>query len=586
MDAKIGLGADAPGTERKRRLETRRGTLRGATGAIWALAAAACMLAAPAKAQTCAEPKAADFKKTILLSSGLDHPVHLAVVPDGRVFIGEMTTGNIQVYKPGATAPVLAGTVATRFENEDGLLGIAAPPDFSQSRFLYVIYSDPDKVNRAHVVSRFTVNGDKLDMASKVEILRFARVPGGIYHAGGGMVFDDKGNLLISTGDDTNPHDGPNWGFAPIYWKEPGKDAQKSASNTNDLRGKIIRIHPESVPVNGKNYSIPAGNFKEAFASFYSAAELAKVRAEIYTMGMRNPYRFTVDNKTGWVIWGEVGPDANDDSVQRGRMGHDELNVATKPGFFGWPYCNGNQFAYNNVDYSGAAGVPGAKFDCANPVNNSPNNTGVNKLPPSQPPVIWYAGNNNTDFKVMGNGGETAMGGPMYRYDRNLNSATKFPPQYDGRLFFWDWSRQVHKLVSFKPDGKLDSIYAFPDATLKSDVSAQYGPEGSLYILQYSESGYGDTKSALIRIDYTGARNEACIPLAIAPFAARRAANERLSVMAGFSAIDLPEGASGFQAFDMHGRKVWTYVRARAEGGSRVELPARIAGGLLRIRFL
>jgi cytochrome c len=570
----------------KWRPEAGRGTLGGVERALAALAAVACILSADAGAQ-CTEPKTTDFKKTVLLSTGMDKPVHLAVVPDGRVFIAEMMTGNIQVYKPGSATPVLAGTIATRPENEDGVLGIAAPPDFAQSQFLYVFYSDPSKTNRAHVLSRFTVTGDKLDMASKTEILRYARVQGGIYHAGGGMVFDDKGNLLISTGDDTNPHGAPNDGFAPIYYKEPGKDAQKSASNTNDLRGKILRIHPTATAgADGKFYTIPAGNLKETHSDFWNATELAKVRPEIHSMGMRNPYRFTVDSKTGWVIWGEVGPDANDEIANRGRQGHDEMNVATKPGFHGWPYCIGNQFAYNNVDYSGATGVPGAKFDCAAPVNNSPNNTGVNKLPPSQAPQIWYAGTNRTDFQEMGSGGETAMAGPMYRYDKNLVSTTKFPPQYDGRVYFWDWSRRVHKMVSFKPDGKLEKIHPFPDATMKSNISAQYGPEGSLYILQYSESGYSDNKSALIRIDYTGSRDDTCIPVSLAGSPRRNAAGAGLQVMAGFSAVEIPEGSAGLEAYDMQGKRIWTYVRAGTQGRLRVDLPAHVAGGLFRVRFL
>nr|MDQ3003676.1 PQQ-dependent sugar dehydrogenase [Fibrobacterota bacterium] len=322
------------------------------------------------------------------------------------------------------------------------------------------------------------------------------------------------------------------------------------------------------------------------YSSFWSAAELAKVRPEIYAMGMRNPFRFTVDSKTGWVIWGDVGPDANEDVANRGFMGHDELNVATKPGFYGWPYCNGNQYAYNDVDYSGAAGVPGAKFDCAAPVNNSPNNTGVNKLPPSQGPIVWYAKGNKADFQDMLEGGETAMSGPMYRYNKNLASATKFPPQYDGRIYFWDWSRKVHKLVSLKPDGKLDKMIPFPDATMRANVSAQYGPEGSLYILQYSELGYGDFNSALFRFDYTGSRDEACIPVSVAGSSRRSAAGPGFQIMAGFSAIEIPEGFGGLEAYDIQGKRIWSFVRAGTQGRLRVNLPAHIAGGLFRVRFL
>jgi cytochrome c len=563
----------------------------GMARAVWLAAAVAMVLSvAPAGAQTCAEPLAANFKRTVLLSTGMDHPVHLAVVPDGRVFIGEMTTGNIQVYKPGAAAPVLAGNVPTKFDNEDGLLGIAAPPDFATSNFLYVLHTDTSKTAvRYHVITRFKVSGDKLDMPSRTEILRFRRVDGGRYHAGGGMVFDAKGNLWFSTGDDTNPHDGPNDGFAPIYWKEPGKDGQKSASNTNDLRGKINRIRPVASQVDGKWYTVPAGNFKDVYSSFWTAADLAKVRPEIYAMGMRNAFRFTVDNRTGWLIWGEVGPDANNDVADRGRMGHDELNVATRPGFFGWPYCNGNQFPYNNVNYDGATGVPGAKFDCALPVNTSPNNTGVTKLPPSQAPIMWYAGNNKTDFKEMGNGGETAMSGPVYNYDKNLKSDIKFPPQYDGRLFFWDWSRQVHKIISLTDEGKLGKILDFPVPGMRSDISAQYGPDGALYVLQYSEAGYSDTKSALIRIEYTGPRDETCLPppSAVSRNAIRAAKGmEKLMILAGHTYVDLAPGHAGFIAYDMSGKQVWTYVRAGKDGVLRVDLPSAISGGLLRIRFL
>lgn len=579
MQTKIGNGkAGRPGAA---------GTERAA-GLALASAAALC-LAWPGRAgaQSCTEPKASDFKKTVVLSSGLDHPVHMAVAPDGRVFIGEMTTGNIQVYKPGQSGATLAGTVPTHFENEDGLLGVAIPPDFATSQFIYVLASDPDKVTRSQVLWRYKLNGDKLDNATKTEILRIPRVKGGIYHDGGGMTFDKQGNLWLSSGDDSNPHDPHNSGFGSLYTLDGGSaDAQKSASNTNDLRGKISRIHPEAAMTGGKWYTIPKGNLKETMASFWSAAELEKVRPEIFAFGMRNPYRFTVDNQTGWLIWGEVGPDANSDNANRGRAGHDEFNIAKDPGFYGWPYCNGNQFAYNAVDYStNANGTVGAKYDCANLVNNSPNNTGVNKLPPARAPFIWYSVANANDFPQMGNGSETALSGPMYRYDKNLQSTTKFPPQYDGRLMIWDWSRRVHKFVSFTPDGNLDKWYNFPVSGMNSDIAADFGPDGNLYVLQYSQNGYGDNNAALIRIDYTGAIDNACAPVSVVRPAAAAASRAGI-LLSGFQPVELPEGVRGFEAFDLSGRKVWTYMRKGGEGVLRVDIPQSLAGGLLRIRYL
>lgn len=541
-----------------------------------------------AGAQSCPEPAASDFKKTtVLASSTLDHPVHMAIAPDGRIFIGEMISGNIQVYKPGQASPVKAGNVPVNFDNENGLLGVAIPPDFATSQFLYVLANDPSTSNRAQVLWRYKVNGDLLDNSTKTEILRIPRWKNGIYHDAGGMHFDKKGNLWLSSGDDSNPHDTHNAGFGPIYTPDPGSDAQKSAANTNDLRGKISRIHPEATLTDGKWYTIPKGNLKETMASFWTADELTKVRPEIYAMGMRNPYRFTVDDQTGWLIWGEVGPDADQTVANRGRSGHDEFNIAMDPGYYGWPYCNGNQFAYNAVTYTSTSdpGTIGDKYDCSKLVNNSPNNTGVNKLPPARPPLIWYSVSNNADWPQMGTGQETAMGGPMYRYDKSLQSKTKFPPQYDGRMFIWDWTRQTHKFIDFTADGKLKTWYNFPITGMKSDIAADYGPDGSLYVLQYSQSGYGDNNAALYRIDYTGTINDACAPATSLAKSARSQGAMAGALVSGFQPIELPADAAGLDAFDLSGRKVWSYARQGVSGDLKLEFPRQLAAGLLRVRF-
>ena len=145
----------------------------------------------------------------------------------------------------------------------------------------------------------------------------------------------------MTTGDNTSPRDTP---FNPIDERE-GRgpwDAQKSSGNTNDLRGKIIRIHPEA----DGTYTIPDGNL------FAKGTE--KTRPEIYTMGHRNPWRISVDNKTGYIYWGEVGPDASADSAGRGPRGYDEFNRAKKAGNFGWPYIIGNDIPYSYYDFGAA----------------------------------------------------------------------------------------------------------------------------------------------------------------------------------------------------------------------------------------
>src|SRR5690606_34381458 len=157
-----------------------------------------------------------------------------------------------------------------------------------------------------------------------------------------------------------------NKGFGPLD-DRPGHeqyDARRSSSNTNDLRGKILRI---KVNDDG-TYEVPDGNL--------FAPGTAKTRPEIYVMGNRNPYRISVDQKNSFLYWGEVGPDSNVDSIGiRGPRGYDELNQARKAGYFGWPLFVGKNYAYNRYDY--ATGTSGEAFDAEKPLNESRNNTGL-----------------------------------------------------------------------------------------------------------------------------------------------------------------------------------------------------------------
>ena len=188
-------------------------------------------------------------------------------------------------------------------------------------------------------------------------------------------------------------------------------DARRSSGNSNDLRGKILRI---KINEDG-SYSIPDGNL--------FPKGTANTRPEIYVMGNRNPYRISVDKKNGYLYWGEVGPDASNDSLDtRGPRGYDELNQAKKAGYFGWPLFVGNNYPYYEYDY--ATGTKGSKFDPAKPINNSPNNTGVKELPPVSPAFIWYPYAVSPDFPEMGTGGRNAMAGPAYYTDMYPESDT------------------------------------------------------------------------------------------------------------------------------------------------------------------
>jgi hypothetical protein len=169
----------------------------------------------------------------------------------------------------------------------------------------------------------------------------------------------------------------------------------------------------------------------------------------------------------------------------------------------------------------------------------------------------------------------------MYRFDNNLKSASKFPVQYDGRWLIIDWYRHTHKFITLTKDGKLDKWFDFPVSGMNSDISAEYGPDGALYVLQYSQDAYLDNKAALYRIAYAGP-HDCAVSLAKAAFG--RPGQEG-ALVSGFQPITLPADADGLEIFDLSGRKAWTYSRNGAAGPLHIELPKRLASGLLRVRF-
>ncbi|WP_324650820.1 ThuA domain-containing protein [Georgenia sp. H159] len=437
-------------------------------------------------------------------------PMALAVLPNGDVLHSARDGRLFHTTATGQTS--VAATIPVYSHDEDGLQGIAVDPNFEENRWVYAYYAPPldtppgdapetgtaedfaafDGYNQ---LSRFKLNEDfTLDLASEQEILEVEADRGICCHAGGEIDFDAQGNLWLSTGDDTNPF--ASNGYTPIDEREdrnPAFDAQRSSANTNDLRGKLLRI---SVNEDG-SYDIPEGNL------FAPGTELT--RPEIYAMGFRNPFRFSVDDETGWVHLGDYGPDAGGPNPDRGPGGQVEFNLIKEPGNYGWPYCHGDNDAY--IDYSFATGESGAAFDCANPVNESPNNTGLTELPPAVPAWLPYDGGSVPE---LGSGSESPMGGPTYRYDPELDSDTKWPEYYDGKTLHYEWGRDWIKEFVIDDEGNLVDILPMDWIETSNPMALEFGPDGSLYLLDYGSGGFfsGAPDSAVYRIDYVaGSRN-------------------------------------------------------------------------------
>lgn len=320
-------------------------------------------------------------------------------------------------------------------------------------------------------------------------------------HTGGSIAFDADGNLYVSTGDNTNPHESN--GYNPTD-ERPGRsawDAQKSSANTNDLRGKILRIRPQE----DGSYVIPEGNL------FKPGTE--GTRPEIYTMGHRNPFRIAVDQKTGYVYWGDVGPDANDAAEDRGPEGFDEIGQAKGPGNFGWPYFIGNNKAYHQYDF--AAQVSGEEYKKEKPINNSPNNTGLQELPPAQSAYIWYPYAESKDFPLVGSGGRTAMAGPVYYMDMFKDAERAFPEYYDGKLLVYEWMRGWIMAVTMDEKGNFVSMEPFmPSYQYSNPMDMEFGPEGDLYMLEYGTGWFQDNDNArLVRVEYNGGNRKPLIAM-------------------------------------------------------------------------
>lgn len=455
-----------------------------------------------AKAKSQPIPESNRFVKTNLAMGGFFEPTEMAILPNLDILVTQRR-GEIMLYSEKTKKLKQAGFLNVYYKTlhtpgvnaEEGVLGITPDPDFKTNNYVYIYYSPADtSVNR---LSRFTFKNDTLDNSTEKVILQLYSQREICCHTGGSVTFGNDRMLYFSAGDNSTPFDEPkatyvNHGFAPLN-DAPGHeqyDARRSAGNTNDLRGKISRI---KINLDG-TYEIPEGNL-------FPKNE-PKARPEIYVMGNRNPYRISVDKKTGFLYWGEVGPDARADSFDtRGPRGYDEVNQARKAGYFGWPLFVGNNYPYHAYDYT--TGKSGPAFDPAHPVNNSRNNTGLTNLPPAQPAFIWYPYNASKEFPEMGTGGRNAMAGPVY-HNEDYPKETRYPDWFNGKLFIYEWIRDFIKVVTMLPNGDFDKMDPFMEGQkFNAIIDMEVGPDGRIYTLEYGKGWFTQNPdAALSRIDY------------------------------------------------------------------------------------
>lgn len=446
----------------------------------------------------CSATQTASYEQ-VTLDDETQNPMVLDVAPNGDVFYAERD-GRVQIIgaESGVTTTALSLNVTQG--NEDGLLGLVLDPEFTTNGWVYLYWSPVDvgEDGPHNRISRFTYDDAtaSIDPTTEEKVLVVPTQRETCCHAGGDMVFDDAGNLILATGDNTNPFQSN--GYTPIDEREGEKnfDAQRTSANTNDLRGKIVRITPQD----DGTYTVPDGNL------FEPGTDLT--RPEIYAMGFRNPFRIDLDAQSGNILVGDYGPDNRNANPDRGPAGTVEWNVVAEPGNYGWPYCTGDLDAY--VDYDFATGQSGEAFDCAAPVNESPNNTGLTELPPVIGAEIPYDKSGSDVSPEIGAGG-APMAGPTYDYDADLNSDYKWPEYWDGKALFGEWNQGKMYSIQLGAEDREDVVDVnriLPgifdsSAGFNRPMDFEFGPDGVLYMVDWG-AGFGgnNASSGIFKVNY------------------------------------------------------------------------------------
>ncbi|GAA2117290.1 ThuA domain-containing protein [Actinomadura alba] len=497
----------------------------------------------------------------------IGEPHGLTIAPDGKVFyIGKaacpsgpiadwnnpkvgLGCGTIHQWDPKTKQPKLLTTLEVMgnrgsgdelVKNEEGLVGITLDPKFAQNGWVYAYWMPHESIDRdkrigKRTVSRFTYDAAKqsIDQGTRKDLLKWDTQIHSCCHSGGGMTFDKQGNLYIGSGDSNSS--GGSSGYSGNNWTQDYKgisfqDARRTSGNTNDLNGKIIRIHPEP----DGTYTVPKGNL---FTGNEEGG--GKTRPEIYVMGVRNISRLAWDNKNDWLTAAWVGPDAGAPSETWGPAKYENATIITSAGNQGWPYCMGNKQPYrdrSNVD----ATQPAGWYDCDNLKNTSPRNTGLVDIPPARHNMIWYSpqgggpvypkrtdGSGLPTYKLgdetftepyVTGGCQAVMNGPTYhRSEVDTGSGVAWPAHWDNKWFLGDECapNRVAMTVDKKdvPNGQpafaedLRSIIQSGGGTtqLQSWMDAKFGPDGALYMLDYASGFFSlHSNQKLIRITYNG----------------------------------------------------------------------------------
>ncbi len=244
------------------------------------------------------------------VAAGLEEPLFLAGDGTGTRYVVEQRGTIVRLAEDGSVDPMPFLDIRDRVldHHERGLLGLAFHPDYAENGRFFVLYSRSSE-DGATSISEFTVGGERPVEETERPLLTIP--PLSTMHKGGMLAFDTDGMLLAGIGDGST-----------------GNDYEGNGQDRASLLGALLRLDVD----HGFPYAIPPDN---GFADDRAA------RAEIHAIGLRNPWRFSVDAESGHVYIGDVGQSDWEEI--------DVLAPNAREASFGWADMEGDDCFYGRA---------------------------------------------------------------------------------------------------------------------------------------------------------------------------------------------------------------------------------------------
>ena len=237
-----------------------------------------------------------------ILTNDLNKPWGITSLPDGRFLITEKEGTMRIATATGTLGTPITGLPAVNSKGQGGLLGLTIDPAFADNRIVYWSFSEDRPGGNLTAIAKGKLSADEKKIENVSVIYRAEPAFNSNLHYGGRILFDKAGNLIISTGERSEPESRPQ------------------AQALNSGLGKIIRITTEGKPAAGNPF-----------------ADNASARPELYSYGHRNVQGLAFHPETGDLWENEFGP-----------RGGDEVNRIQPGKNYGWPTIT------YGLEYSGA----------------------------------------------------------------------------------------------------------------------------------------------------------------------------------------------------------------------------------------